>query len=698
MKNENCGKLIQAANNLLKKRESSGRRYKDYTGEVRIMSNGMQATIIAYRYDSDIDVEFEDGTIVTNKSYTSFRQGYIKHPDPDKCFWKQQNDAHAAKHIGEEKIMNNGMRAKIIDYKGRYDVDIEFEDGEIIRGICYSSWVKGESTHPTVKTPRAPRKPIEELIGQTNTMSNGMQGTIVDARCASDIDVKFEDGEITYHSTYGAFKKGNVCHPSKKGNRLGEENTMNNGMKCKIIVYRSSRDIDVEFEDGTIAEHKAYVSFQKGIIRNPNVISRRKRKKYTHQEDENVETIEEVTCAEENEVVESQPTPETTIKEDEYPDMFTEAENTTTTPSPKDKFLEYLAMKEEKESHVKFKSYEEVPRKTNVEQICAAMYMDACQRFLSTYTIPMIQEDLQQYIIGQDDLIKQTSIFIYYHMLRQSQPELNMRPLLIAGPSGSGKTEIWRVAKKLYSNYLDIAIVDGSTITQEGWSGQRKLSSILQSLNRATILVVDEFDKLASPSYSKMRDNVSHHIQAEFLKLLEGDYTTEGLRDEDDKLQYDPSTLGIVMVGAFERVREEKEHENNHSVGFIQRKTEQYDEIVPITDEDLIEFGVLPEIVGRISAKCTTNKLDAQQYLSIIRNQYSNVNVMIKELERLGIDATKAVNDDKIIELAERSQANMTGVRWVSAQIESELLELLVNADLRPKFNKATNQQEKELF
>ena len=332
------------------------------------------------------------------------------------------------------------------------------------------------------------------------------------------------------------------------------------------------------------------------------------------------------------------------------------------------------------------------------EQIMCAVYEDACQRFLSTYTIPMIQKDLQQYIIGQDDLIKHVATFIYYHMLRQAQPDLSLRPLLIAGPSGSGKTEVWRVAKKLYSDYLEIEIVDGSTITQEGWSGQRKLSSVLQSLNRATILVVDEFDKLASPSYSKMRDNVSHHIQSEFLKLLEGDYTTTGVRDEEDRLKYDPNTLGIVMVGAFERVREEKEHKNDHVVGFVQRKVEQYDEIVPITDEDLIKFGVLPEIVGRISDKCTTNKLDAQQYLSIIKNQHSKVNTLIKELDKLGIDATQAINDKKIIELAERSQTNMTGVRWVSAQIESELLELLLSADLRARFTKkSTKPEEKAL-
>ena len=671
MKSKDSGKLIKAAHNPIQKREGTGRRFEDKTGEIRMMSCGQTAEIIAYRYDNDIDIQFEDGTIVANATYTSFEQGYIKHPDPDKCFWKQQNDKYEEDRVGKPRMMNNGMEAMIIAYRGVYDVDVQYEDGYIAKGVGYQSFIKGETSHPTVKTSRKQRVTEEDLKGKENKMSNDMMAKIIAARSVKDIDVQFEDGQITYNATYSTFKKGNVCHPSKKRGRVGLENIMNNGMSCKIIAYRGADDIDVQFADGTIVEHRGYIAFQKKTIRNPNVKGHQNRKKKSTKDTATQETKTETTSA---------------ASEEEFPDMFVgEPTPPPSTPDYHDKFLEYLekgkALKKQQEE-----KNAETARQERVEQMIAAAYANACQQFLSTYTIPMIQKDLQKYIIGQDDLIKHTATFIYYHMLRQAQPELSIRPLLIAGPSGSGKTEVWRIAKKLYSSYLEIEIVDGSTITQEGWSGQRKLSSVLQSLNKATILVIDEFDKLASPSYSKLRDNVSHHIQAEFLKLLEGEYNTKGLRDEEDELKYDPSTVGIVMVGAFERVREEKEHENNHSLGFIQHKTEKYDEVVPIADEDLITFGVMPEIVGRISDKCTTKKLDSQQYLKIIRNQYSKVNTLIKELDKLGIDAARVIDDDKIIKLAGRSQSNMTGVRWVSAQVESELLELLINADLRKQF------------
>lgn len=324
------------------------------------------------------------------------------------------------------------------------------------------------------------------------------------------------------------------------------------------------------------------------------------------------------------------------------------------------------------------------------DTLTAKIYANAHSTFLSKYTIQMVQDELRQYVLGQDELVKHVATFIYYHILRQMNKNLNIRPLLVSGPSGSGKTEIWRAAKKAFDKYLRIEIVDGSTITQSGWSGQRKFSSILRDLDTATILVIDEFDKLAAPAHSKGGENVSHHIQAECLKLLEGDYNTTGFRvdaDSSDIIRYDASTLGIVLVGAFEGIRSDKENRKER-IGFggEMRNKAKYETLVPITDEDLIEFGVLPELVGRISDKCTVNKLTAQQYLEIIKNQHSRVSVLVKELEKLGIDAAKAIDDDKIIQLAEKSQSNMLGVRWVSSQIENMLLDLLVTADLRDKF------------
>ena len=364
------------------------------------------------------------------------------------------------------------------------------------------------------------------------------------------------------------------------------------------------------------------------------------------------------------------------------------------------------------------------------------------KEFLSKYTIPMIQEEIKKYIIGQDELVEHVSTYIYYHALRQVRPTLYPRPILIAGPSGSGKTEAFRVVKNVFKDYFNVEIVDGTTITQEGWKGARKLSVLLGSLSNGYILVIDEFDKLAKPAYDSGNNNVSEHIQAEFLKLLEGEYYTKDLQTDSSRktrkevsIDYDTRTLGIVLVGAFETIRSKKENPPAR-IGFIpssapveqilpeeithdrertrnrtllekpslrkdDKKPTQASEAtnesktIEITDEDLIAYGVITELVGRISDKCTTNKLTVEQYIQIVKNENSKVSQLMKELEQLGVETDEILNDDLITTLVEKSQTNLLGVRWVSSQIENLLLKQLSNVDIRAQFTTTTNTEEK---
>lgn len=271
MKNKDSGKLIETSNNPPRPRVGSGRRFEDKTGEVRMMSCGQTATIIVYRSNLDIDVQFEDGAVVTNKQYESFKLGYIKHPNHEiSGIYKHQNDLRE-KRIGQSKVMNNGMRATIVNYQNRFNIDVQFEDGTVIKSVVYNHWIEGNIKHPTVKTPRKQRTSEEDLKGLTNTMSNGMQATIMAARSIYDIDVQFEDGNIVEHTAYSSFKSGHVCHPDKKGNRLGETRMMNCGMECTIIAYITNQNIVVKFTDGTRVAGKSYPSFKSGLIRNPSV-------------------------------------------------------------------------------------------------------------------------------------------------------------------------------------------------------------------------------------------------------------------------------------------------------------------------------------------------------------------------------------------------------------------------------------------
>ena len=108
-------------------------------------------------------------------------------------------------------------------------------------------------------------------LGETRMMNCGMEATIIRYGNTGDIDVRFEDGDVAVHKAYGKFKKGEIAHPSTTAEaRLGETRMMNCDMEATIIRYENNRDIDVRFADGTIAKCKCYKEFKKGGIANPN--------------------------------------------------------------------------------------------------------------------------------------------------------------------------------------------------------------------------------------------------------------------------------------------------------------------------------------------------------------------------------------------------------------------------------------------
>lgn len=302
--------------------------------------------------------------------------------------------------------------------------------------------------------------------------------------------------------------------------------------------------------------------------------------------------------------------------------------------------------------------------------------------FLKNNPPAKIQEMLNQQVIGQENLTKAVSDFLYYHALRQLHPELPPRPMMISGPSGSGKTEVWRVASKMYSNLFPIRIIDGSSLTCDGWAGNFKIDTFMdERMVAGGILVVDEFDKLTKPKHSSHGDNVSLDMQAEFLKLMEGEYIVTEKKKQTDMTS---KKMGIVLVGAFEALQNYEQEEPVYRmprIGFcaetlVQSPVAAAGYQVP-TDEDFIAYGIMPEIVGRIAIKCATNPLPDEAYLDIIRGPHSRVTQIARILERYGVEVADLISDEELKKMIATSKSNKTGVRWVSAQVESRMLEAI---------------------
>ena len=226
----------------------------DRLGETKMMNCGMKATIVRYGRYEDIDVRFEDGSMVEHKAYSAFKKGEIANPNMK---------ASAENRLGETRMMKCGMEATIIQYKNAMDIDVRFEDGAVVEHRRYAQFKGGNIANPNMKTFAKAR------LGETRMMKYGMAATIIRYGNTGDIDVRFEDGTIVKNRTYSAFKKGGMVNPNFNP-RLGETNMMNCGMEATIIRYNTYKDFDVRFEDGTIATCKDYRRFRKGGIAHPS--------------------------------------------------------------------------------------------------------------------------------------------------------------------------------------------------------------------------------------------------------------------------------------------------------------------------------------------------------------------------------------------------------------------------------------------
>ena len=220
-------------------------------GETRMMNCGTEAAIIRYGTCADIDVRFEDGTVVEHKTYKAFKKGEIA----------KQNIK--ASRLGETRMMNCGMKAAIIRYGSAVDIDIRFEDGKVVVHKKYNHFKRGNIANPNTKVS------AKDRLGETRMMNCGMEATIIRYNTGKDIDVRFEDGAVVEHKEYSKFKKGEIANTNIKAsaeNRLGETRMMKCGMEATIIRYENATDIDVRFEDGAVVEHKTYNAFKKGGI------------------------------------------------------------------------------------------------------------------------------------------------------------------------------------------------------------------------------------------------------------------------------------------------------------------------------------------------------------------------------------------------------------------------------------------------
>lgn len=222
-------------------------------GESGVSCMGERVVIVEYFTCKNITVRFEDGTVAKHKTYSSFKAGTLKNPNYYRNF-----------HIGEESISTKGQRMKIVEYISRENITVEFEDGTRVENREYKRFLTGEISNPNYKA---------HYVGEVSVnKSTGQKLTLIKYRSSSDVDVKFEDGTVIKHKTYDRFKQGNIRNPNFTSARYTGQTNIHQvtGMKMTIVAFRTLTDIDVMFEDGVIVKHKSVHNFKKGKITYPN--------------------------------------------------------------------------------------------------------------------------------------------------------------------------------------------------------------------------------------------------------------------------------------------------------------------------------------------------------------------------------------------------------------------------------------------
>ncbi|GBD94678.1 ATP-dependent Clp protease ATP-binding subunit ClpX [bacterium BMS3Abin05] len=313
-----------------------------------------------------------------------------------------------------------------------------------------------------------------------------------------------------------------------------------------------------------------------------------------------------------------------------------------------------------------------------------------------------IKAELDNYVIGQDQAKKTLSVAIYNHYKRVASQEfydddeLEKSNILLIGPTGTGKTLLAQTLARFLQ--VPFTIADATTLTEAGYVGEdvenilvRLLQAADYDIERAEqgIIYIDEIDKIArkggNPSIT--RDVSGEGVQQALLKILEGTIASvppKGGRKHPEQSLININTKNILFIvgGAFEGIDKIIESRlNKMSIGFgvdIKRKSERkIGEILRrVEPEDLLCFGLIPELIGRLPIISALDELNADALLTILRKPKNAITKQYKRLfEMEGVvlhfdeDALKAVVDI--------AQKRGTGARALRTVMEDAMLDIM---------------------